>query len=114
MVLAVGLTIAQLAVILALRVMLPILFHLLAIVFGRGMREAASRMEEAGKAAGEALRRAKEAVSGAEDDAPRIRVVPVAEDADRSRIAAQDLDDDDLDGPEEARGREPRRPRVGD
>ena len=92
---AIGLTVAQLAVILVMRVGLPILLHTLSLVFGRALREAAENVETAGKAAGEALRRAKNAVAGEEDAAapepPRIRVEPVAGE---SRVRVEPSDDE--------------------
>jgi hypothetical protein len=77
-----GLTMGQLAVTLALRVAIPLVFTLLSIVFGKSWREAAKSVNEAGRVANEAMARAKAVVSGRADyaqGAPGVRVEAPAE-----------------------------------
>jgi serine/threonine protein kinase len=59
-----GLSIGQIAVTLALRVFIPVLFALMSIVFGRGMRDAARKVSEAGRQAVGAMSQAKDFLRG--------------------------------------------------
>jgi len=97
-----GLTMGQLAVTLALRVAIPLVFTLLSIVFGKSWREAAKSVNEAGRVAVEAMARAKAVVSGRADyargeGAPGVRVEAPAERvrADPASGAAGNRDDRD-------------------
>lgn len=84
-----GLTIAQLAVIAALRVSVPIVLVVLSLAFGKRLRDAADAVSSAGEAATAALGRAKDIVAGKralEQAAPTEQfVVPPA--SPRVRIA---------------------------
>jgi hypothetical protein len=90
-----GLTAGQIAVTLALRVAIPLVFTLLSIVFGKSWREAARSVGQAGKVATESMERAKAVLSGRSDlpqsegaatgvrvevpeERPRVRVDPAA------------------------------------
>lgn len=93
-----GLTMGQLAVTLALRVTIPIVFTILSAVFGKSWREAAKSVGEAGRVATEAMERAKSVVRGhaemgegerasgmrveVPEEGPRVRVDPEGEAAD--------------------------------
>jgi tRNA A-37 threonylcarbamoyl transferase component Bud32 len=79
-----GLSLAELGVIVALRVVIPAILSILSVVFGKGMRTAAGFMSEVGKNVAEALARARRNVRGAE---PEIRV-RVADPDDRRRLEA--------------------------
>lgn len=77
-----GLTIGQIAVTLALGVFVPVLFTILSVVFGKGLREAARTTRNAGKVAVAAMKRAKHVVvygapPEAEDEVIGVRVVDV-------------------------------------
>lgn len=56
------LTFAQVGITIVLRGILPILFTLLAVVFGKGMREAARSVNEAGKRSAEMVGKARDAL----------------------------------------------------
>ncbi len=59
-----GLTLAQIAVLVSLRAVVPTLLSVLSIFFGKPLREAAARVREAGVTAHEALERGKRRVRG--------------------------------------------------
>lgn len=86
-----GLSMGQLAVTLALRVAIPVVFTLLSIVFGKSWRDAAKNVSQAGKIAIEAMGRAKTMMSGRADathvGAPGVRV-DVPEEGRRVRVDA--------------------------
>jgi hypothetical protein len=91
-----GLTLAQIAVVLALRVVVPTVLVLLSLLFGRGVRAAARKVAEAGERARDAMDRARDSVRGAgidvtegEADPPRARVAGEPE-VDRVRVADDD------------------------
>jgi serine/threonine protein kinase len=73
-----GLSIAELAVLIALKAVVPTMLVILSVFFGKGLRVAAWRVANAGTTAGEALRRAKDVVRGqqAAADSARLRVDP--------------------------------------
>jgi membrane protein implicated in regulation of membrane protease activity len=97
---------AQLAVTLALRIAVPLVLVLLSVVFGAGLRRAARNVADAGRDAGDAIRRARSVVGGerrsedgvrvdAEDERVRIR----EEDERGARVATDEeeveIDDDE-------------------
>ncbi len=67
MLLLIGLTMGQIAVTLALRVAIPVVFTVFSVIFGKTWREAARSVYRAGKVATESMERAKAVVSGRED-----------------------------------------------
>ena len=71
-----GLTLAQVAVMLALRVVVPTVILILSIFFGKGMRPAARGVIEAGKRAEAAMAKARDVLRGRpiREDASQIRV----------------------------------------
>ena len=71
-----GLTIAEVAVALTLRLMLPLLFSIVSLAFGKSWRTAAANVSRAGVVAGEAIRRARSALETSERD-DQIRVTEV-------------------------------------
>lgn len=81
-----GLTMGQLAVTLALRVAIPIVFTVLSIVFGKSWREAAKNVGEAGRVATEAMERAKLFLRGRDDFADENPGVRVEVPEDRVRV----------------------------
>lgn len=83
--LLVGLTFAQIVLTLVLRGALPVLFAIMSIVFGQGMREAATKVRLAGKEAVHALSRAKKVLRGIPVEEPGARV-RVPEDGPRVRV----------------------------
>jgi len=90
-----GLTIGQVAVLVALRAVVPTILTLLSVVFGKGLRVAATRVDEAGVIAHESMQRAKGIVrnrtertgGGARID---VRSVETPNDPKRVRIAESD------------------------
>jgi len=68
----VGLSVAQIAVFVALRVAVPVLLNLLSIVFGPNLRRAAASARHAGKVAGATLAAARRSLD--EEAVPRVRV----------------------------------------
>lgn len=83
-----GLTIAQIAVLIALRAIVPTLLSVLSIFFGKALRNAAGSVREAGNVAHESIERAKLVIRGqtervissgvrvdAADEPVRVRVV---------------------------------------
>ncbi len=97
-----GLTIAQVAVLLSLRVAVPFVLTILSIFFGKGMRQAAQRTDEAGKLANENLVRAKGAVRGrAEGEGARIEVREVDGSAAQRRVRIVDESEADRRAEEE-------------
>lgn len=114
-----GLSVAELAVLVALRAVVPTMLVILSVFFGKGLRVAAWRVANTGTTAGEALRRAKEAVRGrqAAVDAERLRVDPgirvtapddpadTAAEAEEER-AAEDAEDEEAREADRKRGRE--------
>lgn len=89
-----GLFVAQIAVLIALRMIVPTLFFVLSVVFGRGMRDAARTVARAGRHAGRALEHAKDFLrnGGAADDHER-RLDPEDErDADLDAEARADAE----------------------
>lgn len=91
-----GLTIAEVAVALTLRVMLPLLFSIVSLAFGKSWRTAAANMSRAGVVAGEAIRRARSALETSDhEEQIGVRVVEVdgvpsdaAREADRAAAEA--------------------------
>ena len=61
-VMALGISLAQVAVAMALRVLIPVLFTILSVVFGKSWRQAGSTVSNAGKVAIRAMGRAREVV----------------------------------------------------
>ncbi len=59
---SIALTFAQVGIVIVLRGILPVLFSLLSIVFGKGMREAAQSVSEGGKRAAEMVGKARDAM----------------------------------------------------
>jgi serine/threonine protein kinase len=101
-----ALTMAQVAVAIALHVIVPIVLIVLSLFFGRGLREAARSVSEAGNRAGAAIGRARSVVQGRPPDAadgvgsaagPRVDVgTPErvrVEDAGAAHDAAREDDD---------------------
>jgi tRNA A-37 threonylcarbamoyl transferase component Bud32 len=88
-----GLTLAQVAVTVALRVAVPLAFTLLSLVFGKGMRRAGGSVSDAGKIAVDAIGRARDAVGGRRRE-ERVRVATEAGSAAAPgvRIAADDAE----------------------
>ncbi len=75
--LLVGLTLAQIAVLVATRVIVPLWLTMLSIVFGKALRQAASNTIEAGKMAHASIERAKRAIQSRADGpggGPRIEL----------------------------------------
>jgi hypothetical protein len=64
LVVVLALTMAQVAVAIALHVIVPIVLIVLSLFFGRGLRDAARTVSEAGNRAGAAIARARSVVSG--------------------------------------------------
>jgi hypothetical protein len=90
-----GLTVAQIAVVLALRVAVPIVLTLLSIVFGRGLRDAAGAVSTAGTRASEAIARARVAV-GERDESNDARIrVEQSSSEERVRVGDREEHDDD-------------------
>jgi hypothetical protein len=86
----IALTLARIAVTLALRVAVPTILTLLSLVFGKKLRTAARAVNRAGAVADGALRRAAHGVAGRtteEDDEPNGKRIEVAQ---GQRIAAQE------------------------
>ena len=81
---SIGLTIATIAVILSLRVVVPTVLTLLSIFFGSRLRDAAGRVSDAGRRAGEAMERARAFVH--RRPVGRSREVRVEEDKPRARV----------------------------
>jgi tRNA A-37 threonylcarbamoyl transferase component Bud32 len=102
-----GLMIAQIAVMVALRVVVPVLLTVLSVFFGKGMRNAAKRVFEAGKTAHEAMERAKGVIRSQVQEAPggaRIAEQPEENPArTKARIATDEAEAPDED---EARAEE--------
>jgi hypothetical protein len=85
-----GLTIGQIAVTLALGVFVPVLFAILSVVLGKGMREAGRTTRNAGKIAVAAMGRAKHIV---------VHGVPPEEDEDRIGVRVVDTESAAAKGP---------------
>ncbi|MRG94960.1 serine/threonine protein kinase [Polyangium spumosum] len=109
--LLVGLTAAQIVVLLAIRVALPILLTMLSIVFGKALREAATMVKDAGKMAHASIERAKVTIRNRSEDpgisGPRIEVHEVGDEAAPKRVrvdvdGASDADEDERRAEEEA------------
>jgi serine/threonine protein kinase len=91
-----SLTIAEIAVMLALRVAVPLLLTMLSLVFGKGLRRAAERVAASGKTAATSIRRIRDGLRVPEreigarvvDGAPGLRVDPG--DAEAEQEAAED------------------------
>jgi hypothetical protein len=99
------------ALTLALRVAVPILLTILSLFFGKGMREAAKSVQEAGKTAVEAVERAKTLLKGEPPPAQAsakgarkagIRIEPAGEERRRARFGAPGADEDEELAEEEA------------
>jgi hypothetical protein len=104
-----GMSIAQLVLILVLRVKVPIVLTVLSVVFGKGLRNAAREVAEAGRSVGEAIERAKTMLrDGARGEARRQRVaVPAEAPPERVRVADPGAyDEAELAAEEEARAEE--------
>jgi len=91
-----GLTLAQIAVLVSLRALVPALLTVLSVFFGKGLREASRRVAAAGDVAHSAMERAKDAIRGRTGVAPTNARIAVdargpREDAKRVRF---DVDDD--------------------
>jgi serine/threonine protein kinase len=93
-----ALTLAQIAVVLALRVVVPTILTLLSLFFGKGLRRAAANVSDAGRIAVAAIARAQNSLRGIEPE-PGVRV---AEPAPAPRRIARDEDEDEDDDDEEA------------
>ncbi len=95
-----ALTLAQVALTLSLRVVVPVFLTVLSVIFGKSLREASSRAYAAGTTAYEAIERAKDTIRGRIDneknDGKRIDVKPIDEPSPspKTRIAADDDADD--------------------
>jgi len=86
----ISLVLAQVAVTIALRVVVPIVFSLLSVVFGKGMRDAAKQVSRAGETATEAIARARDAINGnpiGPTPPAKLRVEQTREDDARVRVA---------------------------
>jgi hypothetical protein len=89
LVMVLGLSIAQFSVMLALRLVVPAILMILAVIFGKGMRNAAQQVAASGKTAGETLARAKGFVQrrAVTEASARLRVDPGEEGASGVRSA---------------------------
>jgi tRNA A-37 threonylcarbamoyl transferase component Bud32 len=97
-----GLTVAQIAVIVSLRAIVPAVLTMLSAFFGKGLREAASRTSEAGKLANDNILRAKDVVRGrAAPEGARIEVREVDRPAAQRRVRIADESDPDREAEEE-------------
>ncbi len=114
-----GLTLAQIAVLVSLRAIVPTLLSVLSIFFGKPLRDAAARVREASGMAHEALERAKQVVRGqTEPSQSGIRSgvrVDVADEPGRVRVAENEPTDtaaeEERDAEQEADAREEKRRR---
>jgi tRNA A-37 threonylcarbamoyl transferase component Bud32 len=102
-----ALTVAQIAVGLALRVVVPTVLTILSLFFGAGLRRAAESTREAGRVAHAAIRRAQKSLDRSAPE-PGVRVAepePAPEPVPQARIAQDDDGDEDADeeAEEEAR-----------
>ena len=110
-----GLTMAQIAVLVALRAIVPTVLSILSIFFGKPLRDARDRVREASLTAHEAINRAKQTVRGqTEKSLSGVRVEVPGEPA---RIRVADVEspdaaaDEELIAEEEAQAQEKRRGR---
>jgi tRNA A-37 threonylcarbamoyl transferase component Bud32 len=86
-----GLSIAQVAVLLALRVVVPTVLMLVSIVFGRAVRDAAKSVAASGHEAADAIERAKDFLRGrSNEEDPRPRVDLGADPGARVRVGPSD------------------------
>ena len=86
-ILLIAMTVAEIAVWMALRVAVPLVLTLLSLIFGRGLRRAAEDTSVAGKRAAEAIGRARRGLRRQEEaPGPRVEVREVPEV--RVRVAA--------------------------
>ncbi|MBK9266129.1 MAG: protein kinase [Polyangiaceae bacterium] len=106
-----GLTIAQIAVLVALRAIVPTLLSVLSIFFGKPLRDASARTRDAGVLAHESMQRAKDVVRNRTErtsSGARIEVKPVETPSDPKRVRIADADakddaaEDELAAEEEA------------
>ena len=85
-----ALTMAQVAVAIALHVVVPVVLIVLSLFFGRGLRDAARSVSEAGNRAGAAIARARSVVQGrppeSEDGVGSAAGPRVEVGTDRSRV----------------------------
>ena len=88
-----GLLIARVSVALALGVVVPLVLSLLSIVFGRPLRDAARRVREAGREAGESIGRARGALREQASGARGVRVAEGARGERRVRVEVGDADE---------------------
>jgi serine/threonine protein kinase len=103
-----ALTIAEVAVALTLRVMLPLLFSILSLAFGKSWRAAAANVSRAGVVAGDAIRRARTSLETSERDDPTgIRVTEV----EGVRVPDEPANEADREAEEEARAEAEAEPR---
>lgn len=98
-----GLSVAQLAVLVALRAIVPAVLTVLSVVFGKTLREASTRVSDAGLAAHETLERAKQVIRGQTQSAlSGVRVdVPPETNPTRVRVADKPVPDPDANTEEE-------------
>lgn len=93
-----GLTLAQLALVVALRLVVPTVLTFLSVFFGAGLRRAARQVSEAGQRAFDSVGRAKRVVTRgeAEEEADEVRVRFVDEaETPRVRVEGEDANEDE-------------------
>ncbi len=96
-ILLLGLTLAQIAVLVGLRAIVPALLTVLSVFFGKPLKDAAARTHEAGLTAHESMERAKAVIRGHAEPTPlggpriEVRSVDPANEASRVRIDADDV-----------------------
>ena len=93
-----ALALAELTVLAALRLLVPLILTALSLVFGKRLRDAAARVSRAGKRAGASIARARAGVRG-QDTRPRVRVDAAAGNPRRARVA---IDEDQREAEQEA------------
>ncbi|MDC3954721.1 serine/threonine protein kinase [Polyangium jinanense] len=95
-----GLTVAQLAVLLGVRVIAPFVLNMLSLLFGKALREAAVAVNEAGKMAHGSLERAKGIIrrraQDLKNEGPRIEVQEVNDPSGEKRVRVDVKDQADV------------------
>ncbi|MDI1476917.1 serine/threonine-protein kinase [Polyangium sp. y55x31] len=95
-----GLTVAQLAVLLGVRVIAPFVLNMLSLIFGKALREAAFAVNEAGKLAHGSLERAKDVIrrraQDLKNEGPRIEVQEVEGPSGEKRVRVDVKDEADV------------------
>jgi hypothetical protein len=101
-----ALVVAEVAVILATRVVVPIVLTLLSILFGKGLRRAAQDVSEAGKAATATIGRAREGLRARDAQEARVRVRVATDGGERAGEAEREAaaEEEAAAAEEEARG----------